>query len=265
MNTPRNNFHLRVLTTNGCDQECSYCMNDFQLKPGKEDPQFLDLNIASRAITAYMELMNAHHQRGIITFSGGEPGLWYFLPHAIHRAELLGAIVKICTNGAAFYRKGMKNLKRLVHMWHVHVNEPTKIPDWVPMKAVQIRYVVTKDTTIRQMIEIIESYSSPIKFFVDFFDKDKNSLYEKIRIVAESNPDKRTVSLHTGKQVNRRGACAICVRPCVTLKGVWVFPDGMVSTCPQDVVPRKKIPADEKAWSDYMAEAYELHSREESN
>ena len=37
-------FRLRILMTDGCNKNCSFCLNDFQKKP--EAPRFVDQDVA---------------------------------------------------------------------------------------------------------------------------------------------------------------------------------------------------------------------------
>ena len=238
-----NEFRLRVLLTNGCNENCDFCLNDFQKKDPIEYAYTFDL---LGCIRAYGQFMKSIEEKSIITFSGGEPGLHpnldIILAHAKHYCD----VVKVVTNGLALN----ENLYKFVDKWHIGVRgRRLFLPD-LPNMLVQM--VVTDDMsqeTINDIVTYYQKENIPVKLFVDFFSKDKQSLYKKIF----NCPVQET--RFTGHQINRGNACEGCKHDCVTLKALWYFPDGSSSTCPQGL----KEPYDDDSWDETMEKAYAAH------
>jgi len=228
-NIHKNEFRLRVLCTNTCNKRCSFCLNDFQ--PKNQEEQFLSEDIAIKAIDSYLGVPN---KKPVVTFSGGEPGLWSSLLKCAEFSKRNGACVKVCTNGLALNNE----LDAHVNNWHIHVTEIFELPSWVSKQKVVIQFVVCNGTTIEEMLRVAEYYKDcQIKFFVNFYEPDKTSLYGKIEAV-QKLLGCSVATRFTGVQVNRGSLCLGCVKDCITLKGAWVFPDGSISTCPQGVLPK---------------------------
>jgi len=245
-NIHKKEFRLRILCTNTCNIKCVYCLNDFQ--PKNQDAQFLSREYACDAIRSYLSVKNKHP---VVTFSGGEPGMWYWLPYCAEYARRKGAHVKICTNGLALD----STLDKYVDNWHLHVLSPSSLPRWIKPSKVLIQYVICKETTLEEMCAIVEYYDDiPVKFFVDIYEPDKSALYDKIEVTQKKYGHKITTRF-TGIQTNRGSICAGCTKDCVTLKGVWVFPDGSASTCPQGVLPIQTLYTTYKELEKFMASA----------
>ncbi len=256
-NIHRNEFRLRLLVTNGCNSNCAYCLNDFQPKPaGPADLRYLPYVVAINAINAYVLCARRNQVDPIVTFSGGEPGLWSDLFSIAQHAKIASACVKMCTNGTALEEK----TDPYVDTWHISVVEKYALPSWLPRSKVVVQFVVLEATTVEEMSDVVTYYHPiPVKFFVDFFSQNKESLYQKIDAVVAQLPLSRVSSRHTGQQENRGIACAGCTRECVTLKGVWVFPDGIASTCPQGVVLPQR-PETLGDWDALMQDSYAKHN-----
>ena len=89
---------LRILITNACNQDCSFCLNDFQAKPSKAGRQFIDANVAKRAISQYAEFFQDKYPLQVY-FSGGEPTLHPNLPGLMRYTKDLNCRVTLNTNG----------------------------------------------------------------------------------------------------------------------------------------------------------------------
>ena len=243
----RDEFRLRILMTDGCNKNCSFCLNDFQPKP-KVKPKFIDAVFATQLISVYSHKMELIGKQPIITFSGGEPGIHPEIHSIVRFAKGTGAVVKVVTNGTALY---LTPLKEYVDCWHVSVTKKDEnlieFLEANPGYNVQIQHVLERDVKRRLILrgpyELIEFYGSrrlPIKLWVDFFDSNEEKRRSRgiIEGLAGLFPDYEVKSRFTGKQENRGIACKDCRLDCVTLKALWVFPDNTVSTCPQGVHPR---------------------------
>lgn len=247
----QNEFRLRVLLTNKCNKNCSFCLNDFQPKEPTQYATPFDLN---DCIRAYAQFMKSIKELSIITFSGGEPGIYPFLDMVLYTASHYCDIVKIVTNGTAF----KEHLIPYVDKWHIGVTEKLELDRFVEYsERITIQIVVT-DEMDDSLIDLVDHYHDAgflVKLFIDFNSKDKPNLEEKIQRVADYFPD-RICTRFTGKQINRGMACAGCEKECVTLKALWYFPDGTSSTCPQGVLE----PYDDDTWDETVEKAYYAHS-----
>jgi len=252
----RDEFRLRVLVTDSCNKDCSFCLNDFQSKPGHDGPRFIDLRLTAAAINAYCTLSTELQYKPVVTFSGGEPGLHVHLPDMVKTAKQWGARVIVVTNGKAL----VFPLLGAVDSWHVGV---THAEEFV-LKAVQehaldliVQFVVQDSTSLDELKSIVHCYGErgiPVKLFVDMFSCDKTAIQNKIQTVAGLFPSFDVRSRFTGIQQNRGAGCAGCNRECVTLKALWVFPDGSASTCPQGQLPG--LTGD---WDSVVRRAHRLH------
>ena len=228
----RDEFRLRVLCTDKCNETCRNCLNDFQeILHFKNQGKFLSLNRCKELIEAYSRVECDKH---VVTFSGGEPGLWNGLSDAVTYAKELKNCVKVCTNGKAFDI----SLEEKIDRWHWHYIGKDCLPKWIKKEKLLIQYVMYDNTSVRDLHDFFSKYENySVKIFVDYYSNHKQDLYTKLdafKSVYEYDFDTR----FTGIQENRGRACEGCSRECVTLKGVWAFPDGSISTCPQGVKNR---------------------------
>jgi len=247
----RDEFRLRILMTDGCNKNCSFCLNDFQPKP-RGKPEFIDAAFAAQLISVYCHKMELIGKQPIVTFSGGEPGIHPKIHTIVRYAKRRGAVVKVVTNGTALY---LTPLKEFVDCWHVSVTKKDEnlieFLETNPGYNVQIQHVLIrgheflgrKYFPLREPYELIKFYGPkrlPIKLWVDFFDskEDKKSTEGAIIGLVSLFPDYEIKSRFAGRQENRGIACRGCERDCVTLKALWAFPDNTVSVCPQGVHPR---------------------------
>ncbi len=72
-------------------------------------------------------------------------------------------------------------------------------------------------------------------------------------------PGKTIKARYTGIQQNRGIGCTGCTNKCITLKALWLFPNGRTSTCPQleaHAFPKAKTRQDIR---DHIDMAYKFH------
>jgi len=93
----RDELKLRLLMTNGCNLNCSFCLNDFQPKPC-DKPLYLQASVARHAIDAYCRSVDGVYPPQVY-FSGGEPTTHEDLIELTAYAKSKGCRVTINTNG----------------------------------------------------------------------------------------------------------------------------------------------------------------------
>jgi molybdenum cofactor biosynthesis enzyme MoaA len=252
-------FRLRILVTNQCDKGCHFCLNDFQ---PKEPSLFINPFEAGDCIRAYGEFMRTkpRNEKSIVTFSGGEPGIHGMLGLMLIYAKHYCDVVKVVTNGAALEPKFVP----AVDHWHVGVTSvDDKVINFLQYtKNILVQIVVTDQMSLKDLINLIEPYNNhdiKVKLFSDFFSKNQKDLADKIYAIMNLFEDGEVTTRFTGKQINRGYACAGCDKQCVTLKALWLFPDGTSSTCPQGV----KEKYDDDSWDETVEKAYNAHMHKE--
>ena len=232
----KDDFRLRLLVTDGCNKGCYHCLNDFQLKPTNR-PKFLDPTVAKEIIKTYCLFMGSKAQ---VEISGGEPGIYPHLKEILTYAKKFNAFVKVNTNVMALNW----DIKELVDCWHVGVTEYNLFLSR-DIKEVNGRaQIVVTDKNVgyaRDMAALYGLDDVPVKLFVDFFAFGglKRRLVKAILTAIDEYPSFDITTRFTGVQENRGAWCSGCDKKCITLKALWVFPDGKVSPCPQGVIPRK--------------------------
>lgn len=248
-------FRLRVLLTNQCNKSCDFCLNDFQDKEPEKMAFAFDLN---DCIRAYGQFMKSIKETSIITFSGGEPGIYPFLEMALSYAWKYCDVVKVVTNGTAF----KENLLPYVDRWNIHVTRRLPLDKYYEYSdRITIQIVVTDGMHYDRIVELVNHYHQHrflVKLFVDFHSRNKDILEERIIRAAAHFGNEGICTRFTGVQVNRGKACEGCDKDCVTLKALWYFPDGSSSTCPQGY--REKY--DHDSWDETMEVAYAAHKKE---
>jgi len=232
----KDDFRLRLLVTNGCNKNCHHCLNDFQPKP-RNRMRFLDPKLARGIIKEYCLLMAPKAQ---VEISGGEPGIYPYLGDLVGQAKIFGGSVKVNTNGMAF----SWGIEDCVDRWHIGVTKCDRhLAEKTKEVGGQIQFVVISETPnrIRSIVEFYGSYGIPIKLFVDFFayGEEKKEIEGAIKAVIGLYPNLDITTRYTGVQENRGAWCDGCNKKCITLKALWVFPDGRVSPCPQGIIPPK--------------------------
>lgn len=245
----KDEFRLRILVTNECDKNCSFCLNDFQPKKPVVYSNILDVADCLRAYGSFMK------DKSIVTFSGGEPGLHPGLEFMLINAKHYCKTVKVVTNGLAL----KPGLVDYVDAWHVGVTkEESAVVDFLQYsKDITAQIVVTESDTHSAISSLVWYYHDngiKVKIFPDFKSDKQNELRDLILWIMK--PFKGDVSTRfTGRQINRGVACLGCKRRCVTLKALWIFPDGRSSTCPQGVGEY----FDDDSWDETVEQAYNNH------
>jgi len=243
-------FRLRILLTNQCNKNCGFCLNDFQLK---QPALFADVYNVIDCLKAYGSFMK---DKAIVTFSGGEPGIYPHLKTCLEHAKRYCKTVKVVTNGAALDQAYVP----YVDFWHIGVTEKDhSIIEFLKYsKNIIVQIVVTEQESIGDLAELMEYYYQHginIKLFSDFNSDRQDYLSNKIGLLRQLFGRENVQTRFTGKQVNRGSACSGCDRKCITLKALWYFPNNASSTCPQGV---KEI-FNGNDWDSIVREAYEAH------
>lgn len=247
---------LRLLMTDGCNQKCSFCLNDFQLKPnGKK--QFLDPDVARIAIRQYVKSFEGRSPLQVY-FSGGEPTLHPNLSKLMGFAKSLDCRVTLNTNGNfpdslesslttssdqihfGTYRKSEKHAEKIKRM----------------EGSIQCIYPHVDSS----FIKFYSSKNLPIKVFRDFYDSSEK--YEQFSKEMKQMFPKADLSFrHTGIQENRGPGCNDCEKTCITLKAAWIFPDGGSSPCPQLYKSSKTYSKTKEEWSNYFETVESFHKK----
>lgn len=252
-------FRLRVLLTNKCNKNCEFCLNDFQPKTPTSFANPFDL---TDCIRAYGQFMRSIQQPSIVTFSGGEPGIYPFLYLILRHARHYCDCVKVATNGTALDEENI----HYVDKWHCHpTDKDERILEFNHIIGqefnhiagrVAVQIVVTDQMDDLHLLDLVDYYRDagiPIKLFADFNSPNRLGLFDRIRLLGVQYPDIET--RFSGKQINRGAACTGCEKDCVTLKALWYFPDGTSSTCPQMQRPLY----DDDSWDETVEKAYKEH------
>lgn len=225
----KDDFKLRLLVTNDCNKSCQHCLNDFQVKGSK----YLEFSAASQIINEYCLFMKKRGLEPRVELSGGEPGLHPYLEAIIMFAKASDAFVKVNTNGLALNTIPQK-VRDIVDCWHIGVTGcDNEILYDIKEVGGQAQYVVKHDE-LSKLKDTVHFYRSvPLKLFIDFYakGKKKRDIEQAIKDAAYIHPNLKT--RYTGIQENRGKVCKGCNRKCITLKALWVFPDGTMSLCPQ--------------------------------
>ena len=242
----RDEFRLRIMATASCNKMCRNCLNDFQ---GKPKGLFINPMIVGRVIHDYMAIVK---HSPIITFSGGEPGLHPALAGMLRMAH--GSAILV-TNGTALIPDVLKEIAEV----HISIGERISQELLYAIRnyhgIVVFQHIVYEDTPYSILSTLCYKELYPIKFFQDFYaPPDFTLTFQTMMEQLESErPDVDIRYRFTGLQENRGLGCMGCPRRCITLKALWLFPDGTVSPCPQ----REELR--EYPEGDYMKKAFEFH------
>jgi organic radical activating enzyme len=254
-----NELKLRLLMTNGCNRNCSFCLNDFQSKPKSDNEiQYLDSNIAKLAIRQYVDSFKNRYPLQIY-FSGGEPTLHPNLIGIMSLAKALDCRVTLVTNGKfpSFLERGLMNFSDEIHFGTYEKNQGHA--EKVKRMGGLIQGIYPNADA--SFIEFYSKQKIPIKIFRDFYDNSEG--YEKFSTeMKEKFPEANLSFRHTGIQENRGPGCDGCTNTCVTLKAAWIFPDGGSSPCPQLYKSLLSYPKTSEEWSKYFIEVEEFHKKE---
>ncbi len=253
---------LRLLMTDGCNRDCSFCLNDFQPKPKtKDEIQYLNPGIAMTAIKQYAESFRGRYPLQVY-FSGGEPSMHPNLVDVMRFAKLLDCRVTLNTNGDFPSRLEPKLMASsdIIHFGTYEKNSK---------RAEKIKRMNGLVQTVYphidlSFVEFYSGYGIPIKIFQDFYDTSNG--YERFcGEMKKKFPNADLSFRYTGVQENRGHGCDGCQKTCCTLKAAWVFPDGGSSPCPQLPNSYRDYPKSFKEWSEHFERIEKLHRKEKSN
>lgn len=255
----KNEFKLRLLLTNGCNRNCKFCLNDFQSKPIR-NPKYISKYTVQKATTAYKEETKGQFPIQIY-LSGGEP-LSHPLAHEITiltKAYDKETRTTLCTNGDFLSTSPHFNIRN--HIDCLHISAYSKDPN-TRDKAVKLNadiQCVHSTSNPYVDIEFLKYYLDVglrVKVFQDFFDNGSDYM-DFINEVNHKLPKSPISYRHTGVQENRGKGCSGCDKKCITLKALWVFPDGGTTPCPQS--NKREYPVYTTEWNTVMKQAIEFH------
>ena len=241
-------FRLRLLLTNACDKNCSFCLNDFQDKP-KYGFKFLSPIIARDYILNYSYFVqdNCSHVP-LVNISGGEPGLHPDLLEIVEACSGAKVHLMLNTNGLVFKHRDWPQIAKHISHLRIHVHPSEYIPYNqmgvnMPMSFQAVYTSPGLEHGYESLIKYYGVRGNCVKFFVNFKGSSfLDKLYEDfIFRMREKYPQFNIEARFTGIQQNRGPGCTGCERKCITLKALWVFPNGFYTPCPQ-VTPKVDIP-----------------------
>lgn len=241
-------FRLRILLTNECNKNCLNCLNDFQYK-GRD---YINFDLVRKILSDYNSLSYFAGVRPIVSFSGGEPGLHPSFSKIINFARHFTDFkIQVNTNGKIddldWDSKGIDIRYHIGHGLHNKV---------VPGQTAV--FILTNDQNLNyaQLIKPYYLAGMKIKTFVDYYSP--KNYKEKVYPVLLGMLQKDMPGISgrfTGIQENRGLGCDGCEKDCVTLKALWVFPNGKCSPCPQRI--------GENYSGNEMIKAYNFHLKQE--
>jgi organic radical activating enzyme len=243
---------LRILVTNICNKNCSFCLNDFQ---EKTPPMFVDLEIVKYCIEFYADTFKDKYPLQVY-FSGGEPTLHNDLIDMMKFAMFAGCRVTLNTNGI-FSETLEENLVK--YSTEIHFGTYIKSKEHAERVkrmngTIQCIFPFVDDS----FIEFYLSYGLHVKVFQDFNDYSDKYIYFAQRLTKKFNSNLLSFR-HTGIQENRGIGCNECEKKCITLKAIWLFPDGGTSPCPQLYKHKLIYPKTKKEWISYLELAEQFH------
>lgn len=254
-------FRLRLLLTDACNLKCQFCLNDFQGKP-KYGYKFLHPTIARDYIGSYSYFVgeNCSHVP-LVNISGGEPGLHPDLLEIVEACSEFKVHLMLNTNGLVFKHRDWSQIAKHVGHLRVHVHPCEFIPYNemgvnMPMSFQAVYTNPGLNDCYEGLINYYSGRGGCVKFFVDFNgDEFLNKCYEDFIIrMRRKYPNTNIEARFTGIQQNRGDGCRGCKKKCITLKALWVFPDGKATPCPQGKFPSAEIPFQKN-----VENAYEFH------
>lgn len=263
----RDDFKLRLLLTNGCNNNCSFCLNDFQAKP-KKNPTFLNIDTIYKIIAQYHLSSKQFEFKPKVYLSGGEPTLHPQLYRIIPYLKGLNIPTVLNTNGLFNDRHldyVITNNDVEVHMG-VYRQSEAILKRAITLNAKCIQFVLTNPNSYITA-SLIGDYLHAgfhVKIFSDFHETDMSEYYNQFANWLFSEFPSYTDKLHfqyTSKQINRGYGCRTigCNKSCVTLKGLWVFSNGCMAPCPQ-VNEKGVIPNTTNEYSSVVENAYNFHN-----
>lgn len=250
---------LRILLTDGCNKNCSFCLNDFQPKP-EHQPHFAGTDFVIGAITSYVDHIRGKYPLQVY-FSGGEPTLHVDLPYFIRYATELGCRITLNTNGK-FTQPYEENLE---HVDCIHYGTYTKSKRHAERVqrtngSVQCVYSKRNRYVDFDFLEFYLKYDLPIKIFGDMMEDPAE--YEKFAEAAVKRFPEADLSFRfIGVQENRGIGCKGCTKHCVTLKAGWVLPYNVITPCPQLAQGSQFSPSSVEDWTAAWEYIKSFHQR----
>lgn len=256
-----NEFKLRLLLTDRCNRRCSFCLNDFQRKPGSEH-----LSLPIPAAKEYVDLYCSEMRNTVpaqVYISGGEPTLVPGWTEIVREAAQHQARITLNTNGSysdsndAFVRDNIQ----CPHFGVYEINQPLADKIKRVGGTVQCVFSLSHKYVSKEFLRFYMQQGIKVKVFSDFREENTQEYRDfAADMWYEYGPTDLLSFRHTGIQVNRGGGCAACMDKCITLKALWVFPDMSVSPC-----PRKpwlfRTPRSTSEMREAIRAAYEFHKR----
>lgn len=243
-------FRLRILLTNDCNLKCNNCLNDFQ----KKGHDFIDIDIVKKVLSDYNTFCwFVGINNPVVSFSGGEPGLHPMFPEIMDYVKKFEDFkIQLNTNGEVDKRSW--NSDRVDIRYHIGSGFDNNITkDQTAVIIIKEDYEV--NTTLIPFLYPFYKGGMKIKSFVDYYSEPFFKKSEYPRILKELNKTIPVSGRFTGVQENRGKGCDDCKKNCVTLKALWVFPNGKCSPCPQS----DGVEYTEKE----ILKAYKFHLRKE--
>lgn len=222
-----NELKLRLLLTNECNLSCSFCLNDFQPK-GRE---YLPLETAIEAIDRYVEHVQGKYPVQIY-LSGGEPTLHPDFFKILEYALKFGRVT-LNTNGLrlVFAPFNISKLADDALCIHIGATEALESIAALAKKTnANIQLVLVDLDKTQALIDFYTGRGIPVKVFDNFLDQQP----DRYRVLFGMNMPNPLVDFRfTGRQENRGPGCDGCELSCITLKALWVRPNGTASPCAQ--------------------------------
>lgn len=252
-------LRLRLLLTNGCNQTCTHCLNEYQQKPVGE-PRYLCTESFEKVTIAYETMLGNIEQdygqlKRRVYLSGGEPTLHpHFSDFVSFLNHNLECELTLCTNGNNWAKLIQRNVYNKIDHLHfsfgflsgrkaVHYFEEIldNLENWKKnhdKKNIVVSMVTKEGHAFEESLEAMRDFRRStgngftLKLWGDLrYNKDHPVNQQYARLLTRY-PE----LIHRGPvthPVNRGIGCSGCNRACPTLKAIWVRANGTVSLCPQ--------------------------------